>query len=98
MEAAENDGVWKVRERLFNKRLDTWGYFSCKNLTVQLISLLTQGLAGIQLIDVPGIQNVDVTELIDGHSSYLWATPRILEQLELDTYFPVFSSSLVKSC
>lgn len=56
-------------------------------------SLLTQGLAGIQPIDVPGIENVDVTDVIEGHSSYLWATRQILEQLELETYYPVFSSS-----
>ncbi|CAI9272306.1 unnamed protein product [Lactuca saligna] len=53
-------------------------------------SLLTQGLAGIQAVDVPGIENVDVTELIDGHSSYLWATQEILDRLELETYYPVF--------
>ncbi|GAV75906.1 DUF726 domain-containing protein [Cephalotus follicularis] len=57
-------------------------------------SLLTQGLAGIQPVGVPGIENVDVTDLIEGHSSYLWATEQILEQLELDTYFPVFRSPL----
>ncbi|CAK7334381.1 unnamed protein product [Dovyalis caffra] len=56
-------------------------------------SLLTQGLAGIQPITVPGIENVDVTDLIEGHSSYLWATQQILEQLELDAYYPVFRSS-----
>ncbi|OVA20406.1 Protein of unknown function DUF726 [Macleaya cordata] len=63
-------------------------------------SLLTQGLAGIQSVDVPGIENasilslilVDVTELIEGHSSYLWTTRQILEHLELDTYYPVFKS------
>ncbi|XP_057959978.1 uncharacterized protein LOC131152236 [Malania oleifera] len=55
-------------------------------------SLLTQGLAGIQPVDVPGIENVDVTKLIEGHSSYLWATQEILELLELDTYYPVFRS------
>ncbi|CAA6673675.1 unnamed protein product [Spirodela intermedia] len=44
-----------------------------------------QGLAGIQ--------PVDVTDLIDGHSSYLWSVRQILEQLELDTYYPVFSCS-----
>ncbi|KAF7136431.1 hypothetical protein RHSIM_Rhsim08G0035400 [Rhododendron simsii] len=59
-------------------------------------SLLTQGLAGIQPINVPGIENVNVTELIEGHSSYLWATQQILEQLELDAYYPVFSSTLVQ--
>ncbi|CAH1437202.1 unnamed protein product [Lactuca virosa] len=53
-------------------------------------SLLTQGLAGIQAVDIPGIENVDVTELIDGHSSYLWATQEILDRLELETYYPVF--------
>ncbi|RZC66542.1 hypothetical protein C5167_010237 [Papaver somniferum] len=55
-------------------------------------SLLTQGLAGIQSVDVPGIENVDVTELIDGHSAYLWKTRAILEHLEMDTYYPVFKS------
>ncbi|KAJ6739969.1 TRANSMEMBRANE AND COILED-COIL DOMAIN-CONTAINING PROTEIN 4 TMCO4 [Salix purpurea] len=55
-------------------------------------SLLTQGLAGIQSIDVPGIENVDVTDIVEGHSSYLWATQQILEQLELDAYYHVFRS------
>ncbi|KAL6558935.1 hypothetical protein OROMI_019285 [Orobanche minor] len=50
-------------------------------------NLLTKGLAGIQPVDVPGIENVDVTEIIDGHSCYLWGTQQILEQLELDTYY-----------
>ncbi|KAK4368110.1 hypothetical protein RND71_011902 [Anisodus tanguticus] len=52
-------------------------------------SLLTRGLAGIQPVDAPGIENVDVTEFIDGHSSYLWATQKILDLLELDAYYPV---------
>ncbi|CAN0919051.1 Transmembrane and coiled-coil domain-containing protein 4 [Linum grandiflorum] len=56
-------------------------------------NLLTQGLAGIQPIEVPGIENVDVTEYIEGHSSYLWATQDILERLDLDTYFPVFRNT-----
>ncbi|XP_042025194.1 transmembrane and coiled-coil domain-containing protein 4-like isoform X1 [Salvia splendens] len=60
-------------------------------------NLLTQGLAGIQPVNVPGIENVDVTELIEGHSSYLWRTHHILEQLELDTYFPVFNRKIVVS-
>ncbi|GER49008.1 hypothetical protein STAS_26220 [Striga asiatica] len=59
--------------------------------------LLTQGLAGIQPVDVPGIENVDVTEVIEGHSSYLWRTQQILEQLELDAYYPVFNRRIVKS-
>ncbi|KAL3527176.1 hypothetical protein ACH5RR_011832 [Cinchona calisaya] len=60
-------------------------------------SLLTQGLAGIQPVDIPGIENVDATELIEGHSSYLWATPQILEQLELDTSYPVLNRAVVKT-
>ncbi|KAL8477780.1 hypothetical protein ACS0TY_029904 [Phlomoides rotata] len=60
-------------------------------------SLLTQGLAGIQPVDVPGIENVDVTEVIEGHSSYLWRSHYILEQLELDTYYPVFNRKIIKS-
>ncbi|KAM3758598.1 hypothetical protein ACB098_01G056700 [Castanea mollissima] len=60
-------------------------------------SLLSQGLAGIQpVVDVPGIENVDVTEIIEGHSSYLWATKHILEQLELDCYYPYFRSTFSK--
>ncbi|XP_004509335.1 uncharacterized protein [Cicer arietinum] len=54
-------------------------------------SLLTKGLAGIEPVDIPGIQNVDVTDYIEGHSSYLWATQQILDQLQLDTYFPVYN-------
>ncbi|VFR02483.1 unnamed protein product [Cuscuta campestris] len=53
-------------------------------------SLLSQGLAGIQPVEVDGIENVDVTELIEGHSAYLWATQRILDLLDLDAYNPVF--------
>lgn len=53
-------------------------------------SLLSQGLAGIQPINGLGIENIDVTHLIEGHSSYLWASQLILERLELDTYYPVF--------
>ncbi|XP_024991610.1 uncharacterized membrane protein YFL034W-like isoform X2 [Cynara cardunculus var. scolymus] len=60
-------------------------------------SLLSQGLAGIQAVDVPGIENVDVTELIDGHSSYLWSTQEILDRLELEAYFPVFTINRTKN-
>ncbi|RCV42162.1 hypothetical protein SETIT_9G194000v2 [Setaria italica] len=53
-------------------------------------SLLTQGLAGIQAVDVPGVENVDVTELVFGHSSYLSLVQQILDHLELNSYYPVF--------
>ncbi|KAM0887751.1 hypothetical protein ACQ4PT_028815 [Festuca glaucescens] len=60
-------------------------------------SLLTQGLAGIQAIQVPGVENVDVSDLVVGHSSYLGLMQQILEQLELNTYYPVFSPSTPRS-
>ncbi|NP_001130514.1 putative DUF726-domain family protein [Zea mays] len=53
-------------------------------------SLFTQGLAGIQDVHVPGVENVDVTELVVGHSSYLSLLQKILDHLELNTYYPVF--------
>ncbi|XP_030447049.2 uncharacterized protein LOC115670005 [Syzygium oleosum] len=53
-------------------------------------SLFSQGLAGIQPVNVPGVENVDVTELINGHSSYLWTAKQILKQQELDSPYPVF--------
>ncbi|RLN40208.1 transmembrane and coiled-coil domain-containing protein 4-like [Panicum miliaceum] len=53
-------------------------------------SLLTQGLAGIQAVQVPGVENVDVTELVFGHSSYRSLLQEILGHLELNSYFPVF--------
>ncbi|KAL2348581.1 hypothetical protein Fmac_002581 [Flemingia macrophylla] len=56
-------------------------------------SLLSQGLAGIQPVDVPGVQNIDVTNHIEGHSSYLWATQRVLDELELDSYYPVYNNT-----
>ncbi|MBA0803034.1 hypothetical protein Gohar_013286 [Gossypium harknessii] len=55
-------------------------------------SLLTNGLAGLQPVDVQGIENVDVTDTIEGHSSYLWSTRKILERLELEVCYPVFKS------
>ncbi|KAK4361491.1 hypothetical protein RND71_020443 [Anisodus tanguticus] len=60
-------------------------------------SLLTQGLAGIQPVEIPGVENVDVTEFIEGHSTYLWATEEILQLLELDTYYPVFGHRAVNT-
>ncbi|KAG8092254.1 hypothetical protein GUJ93_ZPchr0012g20371 [Zizania palustris] len=60
-------------------------------------SLLTQGLAGIQAVHVPGVENVDVTELVVGHSSYLTLIKQILDQLELNTYYPVFYPGTPKS-
>ncbi|KAK7351736.1 hypothetical protein VNO77_11397 [Canavalia gladiata] len=54
-------------------------------------NLLSQGLAGIQPVDnIPGIENVDVTQVIEGHSSYLHMARKILKQLELDSCCAIF--------
>eukprot|EP00250_Pteridium_aquilinum_P032949 c4993_g1_i1 orf=148-2340(+) len=57
-------------------------------------SLMSQGLAGIQAVNIPGIENVDVTDIISGHSSYLLNVGEILKGLNLDSSFPVHPSKL----
>lgn len=56
-------------------------------------SLRYEGVAGIQLVNISGIQNIDVNELIESHSSYLWMTNQILEQLDVESYYPVFRAT-----
>ncbi|EEF52664.1 conserved hypothetical protein [Ricinus communis] len=56
-------------------------------------NLLSQGLAGIQPVDIPGIENVDVTEYIESHASYVCKTKEILDQLELESYYPDFKNA-----
>ncbi|KAJ0026296.1 hypothetical protein Pint_09061 [Pistacia integerrima] len=72
------------------------GYASFSDNCILSI-LLSKGLAGIQPVDISGIENVDVTDLIEGHSSYLWMTRKILEQLDLENYYPVFRTTRAKS-
>ncbi|PIA55967.1 hypothetical protein AQUCO_00700346v1 [Aquilegia coerulea] len=88
---------WKTARKMVAGRFVN--VFSTNDWTLGVAfraSLLSQGLAGIQPIDVPGIENVDVTELIEGHSSYLCATHQILEQLQLDAFYPIFRGSPAK--
>lgn len=48
-------------------------------------SSLQYGVAGLQAIqDVQGIENVDVSELIDGHTRYRFLVGSILQELELE--------------
>eukprot|EP00249_Psilotum_nudum_P016462 c25836_g1_i1 orf=296-2623(-) len=53
-------------------------------------SLLSQGLAGIQAVNVPGIENIDLTDIIKGHSSYLSKVPEIVHAINIDNYYPIF--------
>ncbi|CAN0906481.1 Uncharacterized membrane protein F35D11.3 [Linum grandiflorum] len=60
-------------------------------------SLVSTGLAGIQPVDVPGIENIDVTELISSHSMYLTKTKEILDQIDLESCYSVSSTTFSKS-
>ncbi|KAL9234712.1 hypothetical protein vseg_009550 [Gypsophila vaccaria] len=53
-------------------------------------NLISQGLAGIQPVDAPGIENVDVTDIVEGHASYIEKTGYIVKHLDLDVYYPVW--------
>ncbi|KAA3484505.1 transmembrane and coiled-coil domain-containing protein 4-like isoform X1 [Gossypium australe] len=57
------------------------------------ISVLSTGLAGIQPVQFRGIENVDATEYVEGHSSYLWRTKEILRQLDVDNYNAIFRTT-----
>ncbi|CAM6100675.1 unnamed protein product [Calypogeia fissa] len=57
-------------------------------------SFVTQGLAGIQNVPIPGIENIDVTEIVNGHSMYLTKTSEILEALDIDSFYPIYPSKL----
>ncbi|KAB2040844.1 hypothetical protein ES319_D02G111300v1 [Gossypium barbadense] len=56
-------------------------------------SVLSTGLAGIQPVQLRGIENVDATEYVEGHSSYLWMTKEILRQLDVDNYNAIFRTT-----
>ncbi|CAM6013771.1 unnamed protein product [Sphagnum balticum] len=60
-------------------------------------TFLTQGLAGLQVVDIPGIENVDVSELVDGHSAYLTKLGEILQGIEIDSFYANHSSKLYRS-
>jgi hypothetical protein len=60
-------------------------------------TFLTQGLAGLQMVDIPGIENVDVSELVDGHSAYLTKLGEILQGIEIDSFYANHSSKLYRS-
>ncbi|KAK1423578.1 hypothetical protein QVD17_18882 [Tagetes erecta] len=95
---AIRDEKWEAARKVVSGRMIN--AYSTNDWTLGVAfraSLLSQGLAGIQPVDVPGIENVDVTEVIEGHSSYLWATREILDRLDLDAYYPVFKISHTKT-
>ena len=40
------------------------------------------------------VLQVDVSDVIDAHSTYLWATQQILDMVDLESYYPVFRSTI----
>lgn len=50
-------------------------------------NLMSQGLAGLQAVKVPGIENVDLSDMIDGHASYLTSLKHILNGINLDNFY-----------
>lgn len=45
-------------------------------------SSLQYGIAGLQAVEsVPGVENVDVTDLVDGHTKYRYLTGKILKKI-----------------
>jgi hypothetical protein len=81
---------------------------------------MSQGLAGIQAVKAPGIENVsskmifrslcssimvesiyfcnvkqvDATDIISGHSSYLSNTQDVIKALNIDSYYSLHPSKL----
>ncbi|MBA0555975.1 hypothetical protein Golob_026118, partial [Gossypium lobatum] len=66
---------------------------SYKDPKVSTFSVLSTGLAGIQPVQFRGIENVDATEYVEGHCSYLWMTKEILRQLDVDNYNAIFRTT-----
>jgi pimeloyl-ACP methyl ester carboxylesterase len=57
-------------------------------------TFFTQGLAGLQAVNMPGIENVDVTEIVKGHSSYLSKVGDILQAIDIDSFYPTHPSKI----
>jgi hypothetical protein len=50
-------------------------------------SFMSFGVSGLKPVDVPGIENVDLSEVVDGHSSYLTSLKQILRAVDLDGFY-----------
>lgn len=88
------DENWEIARKMVAGRFVN--VFSTNDWTLGVAfraSLLSRGLAGLQPINVPGVENVDATDLIEGHASYLYTTRVLLEKLQLDEFYPNFKPS-----
>lgn len=84
---------WKTARKMVAGRFIN--FYSTNDWILGIVfrsSLLTQGLAGIQPVKIPGIENIDVTEAVNGHSAYLAVASEILKEVDLDSFYPVFST------
>ncbi|KAI5059282.1 hypothetical protein GOP47_0025601 [Adiantum capillus-veneris] len=86
---------WKtVRQVVAGRFINAYSTNDWLLAVVYRASLMSQGIAGIQPVDVPGIENIDVTDLVNGHSSYLSNVGEILKRLDLDSYFPTIQKNV----
>lgn len=89
---------WKTARKMVAGRFVN--FYSMNDWILGIVfrsSLLTQGLAGIQPVNIPGIENVDVTEAVNGHSAYLAVASEILKEIELDSFYPVYCTKFQSS-
>ncbi|CAI5463041.1 unnamed protein product [Closterium sp. Yama58-4] len=84
--AARDSSAWEAARRVVSGRLVN-GY--CENDwalgLMYRTSFLLSGVAGIQAVKVKGVENVNLTPLVDGHTSYLSGVPAILDALSIDS-------------
>ncbi|XVE69792.1 hypothetical protein DITRI_Ditri10aG0019700 [Diplodiscus trichospermus] len=93
-----NDEKWEDARKMVAGRFVN--VYSTSDWTLGIIfraSILSTGVAGTQPVDLEGIENVDATEFIEGHSSYLWMTKKILRQIDLEYYYPFFMTAQPKT-
>ncbi|XVF63759.1 hypothetical protein PTKIN_Ptkin09bG0112500 [Pterospermum kingtungense] len=89
-----NDEEWEdARKMLAGRFVNVYSSYDWTLGIIFRASILSTVVAGIQPVDLQGIENVDVTEVIEGHHSYFWMTKQILRQLDLDYYYPIFRTT-----
>ncbi|KAG0604976.1 hypothetical protein M758_9G023400 [Ceratodon purpureus] len=84
-----NKARWeKVRQVVAGRFINGYSTNDWMLGVVYRANFLSQGLAGLQAVDVPGIENVDVTDIVKGHSSYLEKAGDIVQALDIDSFYP----------
>lgn len=69
----------------------------CLFLTLQVFRFLPNSVCGTCSVDVPGVENVDVTDLISGHQDYCLNVGAILKRIRHCEPFPSSAPSHIES-